>query len=198
MSEWTKEREDEIRARCEAATDGPWIRYSHRTGIVLGCGGASAICNARNSTQDASFIANSRQDLPDSLAELDRRAEALTTEHNLGYRKGYSNGHYDATEGEEFSDSPGDSAEIERTTEAAYLEEIAALRTQVQRALRVVNRYRGVISGRQSAHPDEVVAEFCAETEKDYADVFKAADEERTRWRRRGIPYLMPGRKTDA
>jgi hypothetical protein len=41
---------------------------------------------------------------------------------------------------------------------------------------------------------DDVVAEFCAETEKDYTDVFKAADEERVR-RRRASPHYINSRR---
>ena len=85
---WTKERHAEARARCEAATKGPWITGEH-------IGEPRALCRADDPTmsllgvdrdglaivytetraqsaKDAALIAHARADLPDALAEIER------------------------------------------------------------------------------------------------------------------------------
>jgi len=85
---WTPERERKIRARCEAATPGPWELdgevivtlnedcqrdeqdiVADDSGIVTG--------------EDADFMAHARADLPDALAEIARLREDLDTAVNF-------------------------------------------------------------------------------------------------------------------
>jgi hypothetical protein len=83
----TNTRIDAIRARCEAATPGPWERHDTQD-----CAEIRALCEADgiyspvalvNKTYNADFVAHSREDLPWALdlitaqqAELDRLTEA--------------------------------------------------------------------------------------------------------------------------
>ncbi len=86
----TPERLQAIKARCEAATEGPWT-VGHRLyddGAVM-CRGAPGPCtpdadgkikgnlfNANfaigNRENDNRFVAHARQDLPDCLKEIER------------------------------------------------------------------------------------------------------------------------------
>jgi len=79
MSTWTPEREAEIRARCDAATEGPWRYRPYPTCVIAAPHEEVADIQAGN--DDAAFIAHARQDLPDALAEIERLrallAEAL-------------------------------------------------------------------------------------------------------------------------
>lgn len=82
-------RLDEIKARCDKATAGPWImenepKGSRFYGVVHGKGGVSFSGNAA----DNCFIAHSREDVPELLAEVER----LTAE-NAEYKKRLQNEH---------------------------------------------------------------------------------------------------------
>lgn len=76
------EREAEIRARAEAATPGPWapddvyglVRPTQIDGFAHPCERAAA---QQQTATDAEFIAHSRADVPDLLAEVDRLREEL-------------------------------------------------------------------------------------------------------------------------
>lgn len=70
-------RIEEIKARCEAATKGPWIKINDqlRHGVTAGLIGVIHVYD-----EDADFIAHSREDIPFLLAELDRLTEAQAGE----------------------------------------------------------------------------------------------------------------------
>lgn len=103
MSTWTDERHEAARARCEAATAGPW-RWSNAGGVHVrlaqmddalvmgfarqGMDGAQPVLRTRDGIPekagrgnlydypDAAFIAHARADLPALLDEIERlRAE---------------------------------------------------------------------------------------------------------------------------
>ena len=87
------DRLDEIRARTEAATPGPWRAYGNtveqeKTGChqVVGTeftgGGYMAYERLTTKDEDATFIAHAREDIPYLLAEIERLRAAL----ELGYR----------------------------------------------------------------------------------------------------------------
>ena len=79
----TKSELDEIRARCEAATPGPWH------GNVFGYGGVHILWGSvymgdgelvrigHNESSNADFVARARQDVPDLLEEVERLRAAL-------------------------------------------------------------------------------------------------------------------------
>lgn len=76
---WNQERHDAARARCEAATEGPWSAESHCTDaeadLTRADGWDLAVDpNGGNPFHrwDADFIAAARQDLPDALDEIER------------------------------------------------------------------------------------------------------------------------------
>ena len=82
------DRLDEIRARTEAATPGPWRAYGNtveqeKTGChqVVGTEftGWGYMAHERLTTkdEDATFIANARNDIPYLLAEIERLRSAL-------------------------------------------------------------------------------------------------------------------------
>ena len=82
MSTWTNERHEAARARCEAATEGPWDDQPNRTDtarVVLD-GDGEVLWDAAGLMADADseFIAHARTDLPDALDEIER-LRALTT-----------------------------------------------------------------------------------------------------------------------
>jgi hypothetical protein len=68
---------DEIEARCDAASPGPW-KYPYRgfpgvVGSKRGCLWTSGRHEGRvNHEADAEFIAHARQDVPDLIAEIRR------------------------------------------------------------------------------------------------------------------------------
>lgn len=83
-SNWTPEREAEVLARCEAATEGPWekrenIPYTY-DGVVIFSGrwesnytvGRWANRKYLNTPNNVDFIAAARTDLPDAIAEIRR------------------------------------------------------------------------------------------------------------------------------
>lgn len=82
MSTWTDERHEAARARCEAATDGPWDDQPDRTGtatIVLDHEGDAlwdAVGTLRD--EDGEFIAHARTDLPALLDEVERLRALVT------------------------------------------------------------------------------------------------------------------------
>ena len=85
MSEWTPERHEAAKARCDAASPGPWsnIYYEARCQMV------SAVTQGRirrrvantsgnlDGEANATFIAEARTDLPDALAEIERLGNIL-------------------------------------------------------------------------------------------------------------------------
>ncbi|MEV5939892.1 hypothetical protein [Streptomyces sp. NPDC051994] len=79
----TPEREAEIRARAEAATEGPWHVEDHKPSLerlVVDEDGLLSVSLGYlgNSNQpDARFIAHAREDVPALLAELDRVREVM-------------------------------------------------------------------------------------------------------------------------
>lgn len=83
MTEWTEEREAEVRARCADATPGPWhhgtsaVDRDVRTGLsshnIYGNGHEDITTpGASIDPPDAQFIAHARTDLPDALEEIAR------------------------------------------------------------------------------------------------------------------------------
>ena len=72
------DRLDEIRARCEAATPGPWGLTGSKKQLVDSrpdqqYGAESIICDVwSNIAANANFIAHSREDIPYLLAEIER------------------------------------------------------------------------------------------------------------------------------
>lgn len=73
----TEEELAEIKQRCDAATPGSWISFiegrDHSSGsnfIMTGSGEDIELTGATDADQD--FIANSRQDIPRLLAEIER------------------------------------------------------------------------------------------------------------------------------
>lgn len=80
MSTWTNERHEAARARCEAATEGPWDDQPDWTGtarIVLNADD-EILWDGLVGDPDGPFIAHARTDLPDALDEIER-LRALTT-----------------------------------------------------------------------------------------------------------------------
>lgn len=81
MSNWTDKRHEAARARCEAATEGPWKAQPDRTGtaiIVLDQEG-DALWDAVGMLldEDGEFSAHARTDLEEALDEIERlRAES--------------------------------------------------------------------------------------------------------------------------
>jgi len=100
MSEWTQERHETAKARCEAATSGPWVLSPPLCGpdgqgvYQLSSGGP--ICDVgdpyprgeNRPQENMEFIAEARTDLPDALAEIER----LQTELAWATREVYTPG----------------------------------------------------------------------------------------------------------
>lgn len=88
------DRLDEIRAREEAATPGPWVAFGHfntdeQVTIMADTDGGEYVAiwdrpwaigghDERSIRDDAAFIANARQDIPYLLAEVERLRDSLT------------------------------------------------------------------------------------------------------------------------
>jgi len=81
-----KEELNEIRLRCNSATNAPWVSYiegrDHTSGsdfIMTGVGGSRGEDIELNgaTVQDQDFIANARQDIPKLLDEIDRLKSIL-------------------------------------------------------------------------------------------------------------------------
>ncbi len=107
----TPSRLAEIKARCEAATEGPWL-VGHR---LYDDGAVMCRCDAGPCTPDAdgkikgnlfnanysignrendnSFVAHARQDLPDCIAEIERLRGLI---EEVGHQ-GHNNGHGEYT-----------------------------------------------------------------------------------------------------
>ena len=99
-------RLDEIRARCDAATDGPWkwggpahgndgnlphLRDLHGNDLCdFGSAGAYIDYGTPPSAEDAAFIAHSREDVPWLLEQLDdaREGEAAITAEYAEFLRG--------------------------------------------------------------------------------------------------------------
>lgn len=62
---------DDIRARAEAASEGPWFAVRYYVGSGQDQGDPDAEVATTGHKPDAQFIANSRQDIPRLLAALD-------------------------------------------------------------------------------------------------------------------------------
>lgn len=82
----TPSRLAEIKARCEAATEEPWLRRwteDKKNYWVEASDGQQFIvakpCNSEKLAEDAELIAHARQDLPDCVAEIER----LTYQRNV-------------------------------------------------------------------------------------------------------------------
>lgn len=93
----TREELDAIRARCDAATSGPWSSKAHLSGFCVGLdwrehfsafdvsphiasgvrGGAKGNDGLAQAAADGEFIANARADMPALLAEVERLRTAL-------------------------------------------------------------------------------------------------------------------------
>ena len=94
------DRLNEIRARAEAATPGPWVAYGNtveqeKTGwhTVVGTEmtGQAYMAYERLTTknEDAIFIAHAREDIPYLLAEVERlRAASLRTQEDRSHLRG--------------------------------------------------------------------------------------------------------------
>lgn len=72
-------RIDEIRARVEAATKGPWFLSYPGTSVRAPNGNylAEYTTGEDGGTEDAEFIAHAREDVPQLLSLLDRAVELL-------------------------------------------------------------------------------------------------------------------------
>jgi hypothetical protein len=73
----TQERLDAIKARCEAATRGPWTLTGSKHQLVDSDDKApmykSIVCEVWHDTpNNAAFIVHARQDIPDLLQEVER------------------------------------------------------------------------------------------------------------------------------
>ena len=97
MSEWTTERHAAVKARCDAATPGPWAHMrQNKEGRDVSRGTvrpeaddmpALAECCSQTTKlgergaydweSNAAFIAEARADLPDALAEIERLGNIL-------------------------------------------------------------------------------------------------------------------------
>lgn len=96
ISPLSPEREAEIRARAEAATPPAWDFFDEESGSLVVhtephgdtvCVVDSRAYNTHASTDgvaDAEFIAHSRADVPDLLAEIDRLREELAMAGGTG------------------------------------------------------------------------------------------------------------------
>lgn len=82
---WDQERHDAARARCDAATTGPWIKVDDYPDGPYLCPPATGAMlvdygqDVHQQLRDASFIAHARLDLPAALDEIERLL-AITTE----------------------------------------------------------------------------------------------------------------------
>ncbi len=95
----TPERLKEIKARCEAATEGPWLRHENAeymfTVFVANTSIAeTSRCNLRNKQKlfNAEFIEHSRQDLPDCLDEIERLKDLVKAAYREGGYGGFHQG----------------------------------------------------------------------------------------------------------
>ena len=91
----TPERLQEIKARCEAATEGPWGLFKEAGADIIGnteiiileiCCGIRTHATLREFNTD--FIAHARQDLPDCLDEIERMKSLV----EAAYLEGSSDG----------------------------------------------------------------------------------------------------------
>ena len=69
----TSQQLEEIRARCEAATPGPWVaEVKTLYGVSVSMPTENRYYDIRTNKHDADFIAHARQDIPDLLDEVER------------------------------------------------------------------------------------------------------------------------------
>lgn len=90
----TPERLSEIKARCEAATGGPW-----RIGVRLDSAGWPLFSirdlesiGEKEYDANALFIQNARQDLPDCIKEIERMRGIMTILENIKTKHGLLEG----------------------------------------------------------------------------------------------------------
>ncbi len=74
----TRERLSEIKARYEAATEGPWFDAGNK----IGADGHGIAEVEFDEQSDMDFCVNARQDLPDCIAEIERLTTALRNLYN--------------------------------------------------------------------------------------------------------------------
>jgi len=87
MNEWTKERHETAKARCEAATEGPWDveeggAPNHERQMVSLAGSTIsplwiASFGMIQGETDAPFAAHAREDLPDALNHIKAQDDAI-------------------------------------------------------------------------------------------------------------------------
>lgn len=82
----TREQLDEIKARCEDATPGPWrvytdVDYDYTKGdfLMIGNDSGDTVVEAIYGGYDANFIANARQDIPALLEYISKLEEDCDT-----------------------------------------------------------------------------------------------------------------------
>ena len=84
----TKVDLEEIRRRCEAATEGPWTSYiegrDHVSGSSFIMTGSDDIELSGATVADYDFIAHARQDLPMLAEELERLSLKLKEKEDCG------------------------------------------------------------------------------------------------------------------
>jgi len=84
----TSLRLQEIRARAEAATPGPWTENPNWPGCIHGPNGENVASDGDFSgvhdANDSDFVANARTDIPDLLDEIDRLQALLKAERAWG------------------------------------------------------------------------------------------------------------------
>lgn len=90
MTDWTPEREAAAKARCEAATEGPWFTWSDGAKEIHWLDASDKLCRECGEPhvrgglgegfyeiEDAVFCAGARTDLPDAIREIKRLREEL-------------------------------------------------------------------------------------------------------------------------
>ena len=102
-NDWTREREGEAWARCEAATKGPWerdlfyvcaeIEYGRPGGeVIIQCHPTTDHRDRERDERNAEFIAHARTDLSDAIREIGRlrageiRAQKVLEEESANAR----------------------------------------------------------------------------------------------------------------
>lgn len=93
MSEWTKQRQAEVKARCKAATKGPWEfnRFKDWTMRAPNWGIVATLHRHDIRSEsllisecNAEFTAHARIDLPDAIAEIERLQKKADSSLSLG------------------------------------------------------------------------------------------------------------------
>jgi len=132
----TDEELDEIKARCDAATPGPWVEERDEDSLQAIVSGEEDVIGAwcdpgggdfgpAISDEDASFIAHAREDIPALLAEVER----------LRKRVEWAEGHMRAAQ-----EQAGGLFDRARDADARVAELEAAMGTEVGRVARLTYR----------------------------------------------------------